>query len=112
MPRKLKTLTIGEKLWVLEAAESVKKMKDFAEVFGILASTLSTIIKNIKQIGLNFLNRSEEEESEFSDIDESVVKWFKQCRVVNVNIGGPILKEKADKFAISLGYRKFKISNG
>lgn len=29
-----------------------------------------------------------------------MVKRFKQCRDANVSVGGPILKEKADNFAI------------
>ncbi|KAL4104351.1 hypothetical protein QTP88_019652 [Uroleucon formosanum] len=85
MPRNLKTLTIGEKKKVLEAVKSGRK-KDIAEEFGIPASTLTTIIKNIK--------------------------WFKQCRDANVSIGGPILKEKAENFAKSLGHEQFKTSNG
>jgi len=113
MPRNLKTLTIGEKQEVLEAVKSGKKKKDIAEEFRIPASTLSTIIKNSKEIDLNFsTDRKRKRGPEFSDVEECVVKWFKQCRDANVRIGGPILKEKAENFAKSLGHEQFKASNG
>jgi len=113
MPRNLKTLTIAEKQKVLEVVKSGRKKKEIAEEFGIPASTLSTIIKNSKEIDLNFpTDRKRKRGPDFSDVEECVVKWFKQCRDANVSIGGPILKEKAENFAKSLGHEQFKASNG
>ncbi|XP_025197064.1 tigger transposable element-derived protein 6-like [Melanaphis sacchari] len=113
MPRYLKTLTIGEKQKVLEAVKTGRKKKDIAEEFGIPASTLSTIIKNSKENDLNFpTDRKRKRGPGFSDVEECVVKWFKQCKDAKVSIGGPILKEKAKNFAKSLGHEQFKASNG
>jgi len=50
MHRNLKTLTIAEKQKVLEVVKSGWKKKEIAEDLGILASTLSTIINNSKEI--------------------------------------------------------------
>ncbi|XP_060846175.1 tigger transposable element-derived protein 6-like [Rhopalosiphum padi] len=80
---------------VLEAVKSGRKKKDIAEEFGISASTLSTIIKNNKEIDLSFpIDRNRKRGPDFSDVEECVVKWFNQYRDANVSIGGPILKEK------------------
>ncbi|XP_025407157.1 tigger transposable element-derived protein 6-like, partial [Sipha flava] len=104
---------IGEKKKVLEAVKSGRKKKDIAEEFGIPASTLSTIIKNSKEIDLNFpIDRKRKRGPDFSDVEECVFKWFKQCRDANVSTGGPILKEKAENFAKSLSHEQFKASNG
>jgi len=50
--------------------------------------------------------------AEFPDIKECLLKWFKPCRDRNVSIGGPIMQEKAEFFAKSLGHNDFRASNG
>lgn len=91
--------------------KSGRKKKVTAKEFGIPASTLSTIIKNSKEIDLNFpTDRKRKISPDFSDVEKCVVKWFKQCRDANANIGGPILKEKTENFAKSLGQEQFKAS--
>lgn len=78
---KIKTLTIGEKQKVLKTVKSRRKKNDIAGKFGIPVSTLCTIIQNSKEIDLNFsTDRNSKRNPEFSDIEESVVKWFIQCR--------------------------------
>ncbi|XP_050061779.1 tigger transposable element-derived protein 4-like [Aphis gossypii] len=57
-------------------------------------------------------NRKRKRGPDFSDVEECVVKWFKQCRDANVSVGGPILKEKAENFAKSLGHEQFEPNNG
>lgn len=49
---------------------------------------------------------------EFKDVEECVLKWLKQCRDKKITIGGPILQEKAQQFAVELGHEKFRASNG
>lgn len=115
--RKLKSLTVSEKVKVIAAVKSgLKPKKDIAAEYGIPASTLSTIIKNEEDILVRAssgqLENKRKREAEFPDIEECVLKWFKQCRNNNVSIGGPILKEKADHFAKSLGHKDFRASNG
>ncbi|CAG4960498.1 unnamed protein product [Colias eurytheme] len=48
--RKLKTLSLAEKLEVLEAFKRCQKRKDVAEQFGLPMSTLSRIIQNESDI--------------------------------------------------------------
>ncbi|GBN20416.1 hypothetical protein AVEN_177695-1 [Araneus ventricosus] len=46
------------------------------------------------------------------DLEECLIKWFKQCRYCNLLIGGNELKEKAEQFAQKLGHKDLKSSNG
>ncbi|GBL92962.1 Tigger transposable element-derived protein 4 [Araneus ventricosus] len=48
----------------------------------------------------------------YPDLEECLIKWFKQCRDCNLPIGGNELKEKAEQFAQKLGHKDFKSSNG
>jgi len=75
MNRNLKTPTIDEKLKVIETVKSGRK-KDIAEEFRIgPTSTPTTIIKNSKEVDLNFsTDCKRKRRSDFSDIEECVVK--------------------------------------
>ncbi|GBN20177.1 Tigger transposable element-derived protein 4 [Araneus ventricosus] len=48
----------------------------------------------------------------YPDLEECLIKWFKQCRDCNLPIGGNELKENAEQFAQKLGHKDFKSSNG
>jgi predicted alpha-1,6-mannanase (GH76 family) len=39
---------------------------------------------------------------EWSDVDEALLKWFKQQRSDNVPVSGPLLMVKAEEFAKKL----------
>lgn len=114
--RKLKILTIAEKVNVINMVEqSGKKNYEVANAFGIPSSTLSTILKNKTKILTNFKlqpSRKKIKLSEFPNLDSSLFKWYVQCKDNNLPVSGPILKEKAKIFAKSLGYTNFKNSTG
>lgn len=114
--RKLKILTIAEKVDVIKTVErGGKKNYEVANEFGIPSSTLSTILKNKTKILTNFESqpgRKKIKSAEFPNLDSSLLKWFVQRRDSNVYVNGPKLKEKADSFAKSLGYSRFKNSAG
>lgn len=114
--RKLKILTIAEKVNVINMVEqSGKKNYEVANAFGIPNSTLSTILKNKTKIISNFKlqpSRKKIKLSEFPNLDSSLFKWYIQCKDSNLPISGRILKEKANIFAKSLGYTNFKSSTG
>lgn len=97
------------------AERSGKKNYEVAYEFGIPSSTLSTILKNKTKIMMDFelqLSREKMKLSEFPNLDSSLLKWFIQCKGDNVPISGPILKQKADVLAKSLGYIHFENSTG
>lgn len=115
--RKLKTLSLAEKLQVLEAVKICQKKTDVAKQFDIPLSTLSTIIKNEKDIlkkveSGQSLSCKRQRISEFPGLEECLLKWFKQCRDENISISGPLLQEKAEIYSKSLGFSDFKASNG
>lgn len=115
--KKYKSLTLREKLKIIDEVKSGdKRKKDIAEEYGIPASTLSTILKQEELVRQRMvagnLNNKRVRKSEFPDVEECLIKWFKQCRDHNVSVGGPILKEKAEEFAKSLGINNFRASNG
>lgn len=115
--KKYKCLTLGEKIKIIDEVKSgEKRKKDIAEEYGIPASTLSTILKQEdilrKRMVAGNLNHKRVRKSEFPEVEECLLKWFKQCRDQNISVGGPILKEKADAFAKSLGRDNFRASNG
>ena len=45
-------------------------------------------------------------------VNECLIKWFKQQRNKNVPSSGPLVKAKAQEFAVSLGILNFKSSSG
>lgn len=114
--RKLKILTIAEKVNVINMVErSGKKNYEVANAFGIPSSTLSTILKNKTKILTNFKlqpGRKKMKLAEFPNLDASLFKWYVQCKDSNQPVSGPILKEKAYILAKSLGYSNFKNSTG
>ncbi|GBN16527.1 Tigger transposable element-derived protein 4 [Araneus ventricosus] len=48
----------------------------------------------------------------YPDLEECLIKLFKQCRVCNLPIGGNELKEKAEQFAQNLRHKDLKSCNG
>lgn len=45
-------------------------------------------------------------------MEDALLIWFKQARALNIPVSGPILKEKAKKLALVLGYVEFQCSDG
>ncbi|GBN17201.1 Tigger transposable element-derived protein 4 [Araneus ventricosus] len=48
----------------------------------------------------------------YPDLEECLIKWFKQCRDCNLPIGSNELTGKGEQFAHKLGHKDFKSSNG
>lgn len=111
-------LLLRKRLKVIDAVKNsgTKKKKDIADEFGIPTSTLSTIFKQEEKLRQQFttgkIDFKRIREADLPDVEECLVKWFKQCLEKNVSLGGPILKEKAEAFAKQLGYNDFRVSNG
>lgn len=117
--RKLNTLTIGEKVRLINEVElGAKKKKDIAAEFDIPASTLSTIMKNrqsilnASQVNGSCNARKRLKESAFPCLEKAMLEWFRCARDKNLPISGPIVLQKAEQFAKSLKYEHFKASQG
>jgi hypothetical protein len=85
-------------------------------LFGALCFS-TTWLKNKKKIVNAFEsgnNRSTQKlkSSSYENLDKAVYKWFVKVRDEGLPVNGPILKEKAIKYAEELGIENFKASNG
>ena len=82
----------------------------YAKDNGITKSTLSRIVRNEEE---NMdPARKRMRKSICNDVDHALLLWFQDKRCNNVPISGPILKTKADKLALGLGYNGWKCSDG
>lgn len=99
---------------------NVGSQKSIADKFGISTSTLSTILKNRKDIEECAASCGEKaaskrksvKTSSFSVVEEQLMSWFAEARGRNIAISGPLLQEKAQKIAYELGATNFKASRG
>ncbi|KAJ8893484.1 hypothetical protein PR048_006082 [Dryococelus australis] len=46
------------------------------------------------------------------ELEENLLEWFHQMREGNIPVSGPVIKQKADYFALQLQVDDFKCSNG
>lgn len=116
-PGSYKTLTLAEKVAVIKEVEKgVKKKSEIAKDFGIPPNTLSTYLKNKHKILSSAeefdKDRKRSREPGNPDVDNCVLKWFKQTRDKKVPVSGPLIRIKAEQFAKELGKQNFKASTG
>ena len=112
--RKVVCKPLHEKYSALIEVENGGKKTDIAAMYGVPLNTLSTWIKNAEKIKNSFksgeqnLARKRIRISKFEEIDSALLKWFSARLDEGAAISGPILMEKANKFASELGYPEFK----
>ncbi|GJQ76772.1 hypothetical protein Trydic_g15612 [Trypoxylus dichotomus] len=113
---KRKVLTLDDKVVVINAIESGRKKADVCRQFGLVNSTVGTIIKNKEKILKSFDEGGAQAKKirlpEKPDVDSALIKWFSQCRSANLPINGPLLMKKAEEFGRLLGDSEFKCSDG
>ncbi|KRZ70201.1 Tigger transposable element-derived protein 4 [Trichinella papuae] len=94
--RKLKTLSIGSKIELLDALMSKKSTKkELAAQYGVALSTISRIVKNEKEIQSHQLKNLEASKQRFRKrrfdmIDRAVDVWFTQMKSKSAVITGPM----------------------
>lgn len=106
-PRKYKTLTLAEKIAAIrEVEKGLKKKSEIAKDFGIPQNSLSTYLKNKEKILSNESESGKDRKRmrppENPDVDECVLKWFKQARDKKIPLSGQLLRAKAEQFASEL----------
>ena len=115
MANKRKSLSIEFKKKLLEEVDKGKSKKDICADFDVVKSTLSTIIKNRASIeNLEDVDpaRKRARTAKHSNVDEALLMWLKQKRAMNVPIGGPLMKAKANELAKELGIFDWEASEG
>lgn len=116
---KYKSLDIKTKAAIIaEVKKGVKSKKLIASEYGIAASTLSTFLKHENKILSHVVDlpkknlRKRMKPPKHPQVNQCLIKWFKQQRDKNVPLSGPLVKAKAEEFAASLGIEGFKASSG
>lgn len=103
-----KQFSLQEKVDLLRELDSGKKQIDLCRERGIAPSTVATIWKDREKI-LKLHRESQLAPTRkrlrlenFQDVDQAVLTWFKDARLQNIPVSGPMLQEKAREFADAL----------
>ena len=117
-PKKPTHLTLDKKMMVIRLSNKGMTSRRIAEKMNVGRTQIQNILKKRaayeEDYDNNFdTNRKQKNRStEFEDINRLLFKWFSDVSSQHVVVTGPMLKEKALKFASELGYPTFKASNG
>lgn len=112
--RVYKCLSVAEKKQIIEAVERGEKKKNVAARFSIPLSTMTSILKK-KDVLAACSSSSQwkrQRRCEHPHLEHCLLQWFNHCRLKNVPVGGPLLREKAKFCAQKLGIRDFVASSG
>ena len=121
---KLISISIKDKLDILNALEKGTKVREIVSKYKIGSSTVYDKKKaknelrnfqsqqNIAAGAENLAKRKRLVTGRIKTIDESVYEWYKQQRSVGVPIRGTDLQDAADRFAKHLNIQNFTASNG
>jgi hypothetical protein len=107
---------VSKKKLVIREIENGKKKADMCREFGLVNSTTQTIWKNRTKIISVFEQNGSRikrlQKPERSDVNEALLKWFKQQRSDNVPVSGPLPIIKAEEFGKKLSGEEFVCSAG
>jgi predicted transcriptional regulator len=102
--RSLKCLNVGDKLKIIKEVEKgMKRKKDIAPDFNIPANTLSSILKNKDKIVRNIedslysLQRKKLKVSNFTQIEDAMLKWIHRARDHKLPASGPLDSRKSKR---------------
>jgi hypothetical protein len=118
MSSKRKSVTLETKVAIIHAAEKGQKQVDLCKEHSLSKSTIATIIANKDKILKVFEENKIKPErkkiraSNYQQVEDAVHTWYRQMRVKNLPVTGPILIEKTMKFASDLKVEEFKASHG
>ncbi|KAK8774506.1 hypothetical protein V5799_010962 [Amblyomma americanum] len=113
---KYRTLSVKEKLAVIEEVEAGAKKTSVALKYGITKSTLTTIVKAKDKLRNNAghfaPDRKRLREAAHPELEKAVFLWLKRARSCSLPVSGPILREKAEQLSLRFGIEDFKCSDG
>ena len=104
-------ITLEMRLGILEDLKKETQQR-VALKYSLGQSTIALIKKNevkiMEEVRRNKkLDTKRNRFGQHEEVDEAVIKWFEQMRTGNAPVNGPLLKEKATQFAITLGLDSF-----
>ena len=109
--KKQRSYSIDFKMKIFQAIDAGNLSKtEICKKYDFPSLTLSTFLKNRSKIEEENSSGSRKRirEAAYSDIDEVLYRWFLMARQSAIPINGPLMMEKAEKFAKDLGHSEFK----
>ena len=116
--KKRKVLTLDERVKAIKLVESGKSSRKVAEDFGVGRTQIQETLKRKREImedyenNLNPTSKRPKRESNFEQVNELILKWIKDANSRRISVSGPLVQQRALKFAEELGLNDFKASSG
>ena len=116
-------LSLEKKVEIIKHTQSNPglSLRSLEILFGCGKTQIGKILKNKESILASYQSNasgsrvhtiSKARNSEYSEINDALYKWFVLARSKNIPVGGPQLIEKAKMIAATLGKPEFKGSQG
>ncbi|KAK3087436.1 hypothetical protein FSP39_005888 [Pinctada imbricata] len=118
MASKRKELCLSEKINAIKLVESGRSCRSVANELNVGRTQIMGIVKRKRELFEDFENNAPSDRKRQrritgnEEINDLCWKWFQDATTRNINVSGPLLQEKARKFASDLGKNEFKASNG
>lgn len=115
---KLKSLTLVEKLKLIEIVEMGRAVKDVAEEYSVNRNTLHYILKNREKIRESITANpciagfKRIKQTKSPELEQRVLAYMLDARAHDQKLSGSIVKTVALEFAAELGVQNFAGSNG
>ena len=107
-------LTLEQKQEIIRDVEKGAKNVEICRKYNLSSSTVSTVVKQKNKIfGQHKFGDGSKRmrKSTYADVEDALFLWLKDARTKSVPVSGPLLKEKANKFAKDMGVT-FNCSDG
>lgn len=114
---KRKCLSLEDRVKVVKLLDSGRSSRDIASDFGVGRTQIQNVAKRKRDIMDEYESGNPDSKRvkvsvAYSDIDGLCYRWFLDATSRQINVSGPLIKEKAMKFASDLGLTEFKGSGG
>ena len=115
---KRKVLTLEQRIEAIKLMNAGKPAYKVAEEFGVGKTQIQNLRKRKVEVLADYeqnipgSTKRRRHLTGNENINELCLEWFKDAVSRRINVTGPLLKEKALKFASELGNTTFKASNG
>ena len=115
---KRKVLTLEQRIEAIKLMDAGKPAYKVVEEFGVGKTQIQNLRKRKVEVLADYeqnipgSTKRRRHLTGNENINELCLEWFKDAVSRRINVTGPLLKEKALKFASELGNTTFKASNG
>lgn len=118
-PKKRSALTLEQRVEVIRKSEKEHlSNRKIAEQLGVGRTQIDNVLKRKAEVLTDFENnmpierKRQRRPTGNEEINILVWQWFQDATSRRINVSGPLIQEKALKFASDLGIETFKASNG